>query len=97
MTWSVGAEVKASLEAFTCLMYGQSREKSVNKVRSILLKKMVGEDSSISAKSNFVRLPPCLNSLIPHIQRVNYRLACYKHAHKANMDHPKPYDDAQGW
>jgi len=35
------------LEAFTYLMYGPAREKSVNTVRSIMLKKMVGENSKI--------------------------------------------------
>ena len=97
--WTVGNDVLAKLETFTCLTYGQVREQSVNKVRLVMLKKMVGEDDTINAKSkvDFVRLPPCQNALIPHIQRVNYRVACYKRAHEANFLHPKPYDDGQGW
>ena len=39
--WSVGAEIIDELEAFTCLMYGYAREKSLNTVRSLMLKKMV--------------------------------------------------------
>ena len=45
--WSVDREVIDNLEAFTYLMYGPAREKSVNTVRSIMLKKMVGENSKI--------------------------------------------------
>ena len=42
--WSVDQEVTNDLEAFTCLMYGHAREKSVNSVRSIMLRKMTGEN-----------------------------------------------------
>ena len=40
--WSVDQEVTNELEAFTCLMFGHAREKSVNTVSSAMLKKMVG-------------------------------------------------------
>ena len=40
--WSVEPDVVEDIEAFTCVMYGQAREKSVNNVRSIMLKKMRG-------------------------------------------------------
>ena len=45
-------------------------------------KKMIGEDETLHNKSkvDLSRLPPCKDSLYPHIQRVNYRLACYKRA-----------------
>ena len=81
-----------------CIMYGQPRQTSVNAVRSALLKKMVEEDNTLSVKSrvDLVRLPPCLDSLVPHIQRVNYRVACYKLAAVHVSVHPKPYE-GQGW
>ena len=81
--WSVDQEVMDELEAFTFLMYGHAREKSVNAVRSIMLKKMVGENEELTTKStmDLSRLPPCRDSLVPHIGRVNYHLSNYKKAH----------------
>ena len=86
------------LEAFTCLMYGHAREKSVNAVRSIMLNKMVGENEELTTKYklDLSRLPPCRDSLAPHIGRVNYRLANYKRAHQATFWRPNPYDPDQG-
>lgn len=80
-------------------MYGFAREKSVNTIRSVMLKKMVGDDDKLSTKSkvDLSRLPPCKDSLIPHIQRVNHRIALYKRANQATFPHPKPHDDGQGW
>ena len=80
-------------------MYGRAREKSVNVVRSIMLKQMVGEDEQLTTKSkvDLSRLPPCRDNLIPHIGRVNHRLAHYKRADKATFLCPKPYDPGQGW
>ena len=87
------------IEAFTCLMYGQTREKSIDMVRSIMLKKMVGEDEKLTTKSkvDLSRLPPCRDNLVPHINRVNHRLATYKQADKPIFWSPKPYDPGQGW
>ena len=97
--WSVNQQVIDDIEAFTCLMYGRAREKSVNVVRSIMLKQMVGEDEQLTTKSkvDLSRLPPCRDNLIPHIGRVNHRLAHYKRADKATFLCPKPYDPGQGW
>ena len=56
-------------------------------VRSKMLKKIVGEEKTPSSKSrvDFARLPPCQDSLIPHIQWVNYRVAFYKRADEPNL------------
>lgn len=80
-------------------MYGQPRETSVNTVRAKMLRKMVGEDNKLTAKSrvDLARIPPCQDSLVPHVQRVNYRVACYKHANEPRFWKPKPYDAGQGW
>ena len=80
--WVVKPEVVKQLERFTCCLYGQSRESSVNVVRAKLIQKMVGEDKSLTSKSNvdLARLPPCQSALKPHIQRVNHRMALYKRA-----------------
>ena len=80
-------------------MYGQSRESSVDVVRTKLLRKMVGEDEKLTSRSkvDLARLPPCQSALKPHIQRVNHRSALYKRANEAILEKPNPYDDGQGW
>ena len=80
-------------------MYGYTREKSVNSVRTAMLKKMVGEDELLTTKSkvDLSRLPPCRDNLVPHIQRVNHHLAIYKRADQAMFSCPKPYSPGQGW
>ena len=81
-------------------MYGNSQEKSVNKLRTKMLHKMVGgTDVKLSKKSkvDLSRIPPCTNSLIPHIQCVNHRMCCYKKAHVPIFSKPKPDDNNQGW
>lgn len=80
-------------------MYGYPRETYVTSVRSKMLKKMVGEDKPLShaSKVDLTRLPPCKDSLLPHVQRVNHRLSCYKKAHIPIFEQPKPYENNQGW
>jgi len=48
---------------------GYAREKSLNTLRSLMLKKMVGEDVRLTAKSkvDLSRLPPCRDKLVPRI------------------------------
>jgi len=79
--WSVKPELIDDLEKFTCLVYGKGREKSVNAVRAIMLKQMVGEDEALNltSKVDLSRLPPCRDNLIPHINS------------------PSPFDCNQGW
>lgn len=93
------AGVQQQLEQFTCVMYGQARETSVNSVRANMLRKMVGQDQKLTTKSkvDLARMPPCLDSLVPHIRRVNYRVACYKLANEPIFWKPKPDDAGQGW
>ena len=97
--WSVEIQVTDEREAFTCLMCGHARKKSVNTVRSIMLRKMIGENEELTTKStvDLSRRPPCRDSLVPRIARVNYRLANYKRAHKAIVLRSNPYDLAPGW
>ncbi len=80
-------------------MYGYAREKSINAVRSIMLKKMVGEDDELTMKSkvDLSRLPPCRDNLIPHIDRVNHRVANFKRADQPIFLSPMPMDPGQGW
>ncbi|KAK1891029.1 Arginine--tRNA ligase [Dissostichus eleginoides] len=95
---NVKPEVLKQLEQFTCLIYGESRESSVDVVRAKLLRKMVGQDDKLTAKSkvDLARLPPC-DALKPHVQRVNHRVALYKGADESILEKPNPYDEEQGW
>ena len=71
---------------------GHAREKSVNTVRSAMLKKIVGENEVLTSKSkvDLSRLPPCIDSLVPHIGRVNYRHANYKPSSQVDLLVPQP-------
>ena len=73
-------------------------EKSLNTVRSLILKKMVEEDARLTAKSkvDLSRLAHCRDNLVLHIQRVNHCLAFYKRAGQAIFWRPKPHDIGQG-
>ena len=64
-----------------------------------MLLKMVGDDTILSRKSSIdlSKIPPCRDSLIPHLQRVNHRLAGYRRALDPIWEHPKPHDQDQGW
>ncbi|KAJ8333550.1 hypothetical protein SKAU_G00415580 [Synaphobranchus kaupii] len=86
--WCLSDSCKEVLESFTCLMYGHGRESKVDAVRVKMIRKMVGEDQSLSAKSNvdLGRLPPPQCCLSTHLDCCNHRVAGYK---------PKPYDPDQ--
>ena len=43
------------------------------------------------------KIPPCRDSLIPHLQRVNHRLASIRRALDPIWEHPKPHDQDAGW
>jgi len=70
--WKVNPQLLKELEQFTCLIYGESRESSVDVVRHKLLCKMVGEDKKLTSKSkvDLARLPYYNSALRqrPHIQ-----------------------------
>ena len=97
--WNIQPQTVKQLEDFTCLMYGQSRESSLDVIRTKLLRKMVGEDEKLTSRSkvDLARLPPCQSALKQHIQRMNHRAALYKRANEAILEKPNPYDDGQGW
>lgn len=61
-------DVFGYIEAFTCLMHGHA-EKFVNNIRSTMIKRMIGEDDTLSTKSkvDLSRQPPCSENLVPHV------------------------------
>ena len=60
---------------------------------------MAGEDKPLSADSkvDLTRLPTCKTLPLPHVQRVNCRLYCYKKANISIFEWPEPYNNKQGW
>jgi hypothetical protein len=97
VSWDVEVKLIDELEEFTCIMYGYPRVKQVDTVRALMLKKMVGEGDTLrsSSKVDLARLPPCKRSLIPHIRRVNFRVAQWKNSHITMPDIPPPGE--HGW
>ena len=95
--WDVVDEVHREIEAFTCAMYGHARETSVNTTRCKMLRKIVGKDVTLNMKSkvDLARLPPCQDSLIPYVQRMNHKMACYRRASIAIFERPKPHEYQQ--
>ena len=90
--WEITPEDRKELERFTCIIYGYNRVHSICRVRALMLQKMVGADNNLSASSkvDLSELPPCLSSLEPHMQRVNYRLAQWKRSHENIVECPPP-------
>ena len=97
--WQPDEEANTELEEFTCHMYGKPTCKSVNTARASMIRRVTGGSTSSLKdlkKVDLSRLPPCKRALVPHIKRVNYRLAQWKHAHLPTADIPLPTED-HGW
>ena len=97
--WNLKSHVLGVLEAFTCLVYGQNRESSMDGFRTKPLRKIVGEDQKLTSKPkvDLARLLPCHLALKPNIQRVNQRVALFNRADESILEIPNPCDDGQGW
>ena len=59
--WIVPDDVTNYLKEFVCVIYGYVQETRVNALITKMLKKMVGEDEGLTARSkvDWSRLPPC--------------------------------------
>jgi len=97
-SWTVAEVVVASLEEFTCLLYGDKRVTKVNTLRHTRLLKKCGEDGKLkpSKKIDLASLPPCQSSLVEHINRVNFQVGIWKRAHIPKPDIPDP-TKGHGW
>ena len=60
--------VIATLEKYTCVIYGYPREASVNAVRTKLFERKYAKEDKVI---NMSLLPPCNSVLILHIKRAN--------------------------
>ena len=96
---SLKYHILKQLEEFTCLMYGQNRESSMDDLRAKLLRKIVVEDEKFASKSkiDLFRLPSCHSALKPHLQWLNHHVSLYKCADESFLVKLKPYDDGPGW
>ena len=92
--WEVKEQTYSALEEFTCLMYSNVSIKSINEIRALMLRKMVGDEDKLSTKSkvDFSHLPPCRDSLLPHIDSVHYKLCMWKQSHIPISECPLPQD-----
>ena len=97
--WTVKSEVMTALEPFTCVMYGQPKEKYIRAVRGKLLRHMFGEKEALTMRSkvDLSKLPHCKDNLVPHIHRVNHCIAhILSEQTNAAFWHPKPTDPEPG-
>ncbi|MCP4988065.1 MAG: hypothetical protein GY928_19035 [Colwellia sp.] len=96
--WEPSDRLVNELEKFLCNTYGYPRMSSINQIRSTMLNKMVGSKTDIIIKKANVdlsKLPPCLSSLRPHVNRANYKVAFNKMSHIAKPCLPLP--EGKGW
>ena len=86
--WNLKYHVLKQMEELTCLMDRQNREFSIDGLHAKLLRKIVSEDEKRITKSNvdLARLPLYRSALKPYLQRVNHRVALYKHAYESILD-----------
>ena len=69
--WTVKPEVMTAFESFTCVMYGQLKEKYIKAVHGKLPRNMTGENEVLTMrgkkKVDLSKLPPYKDNLVPHI------------------------------
>jgi hypothetical protein len=96
--WDTSAELVNEVEEVTCALYGKTRFKSVNELRHFLLKAKCGNTERIDHTKNidFGTFPPCRDSLVEHVNRVNFQVAVWKRAHIALPEVPNPSPN-HGW
>ena len=97
--WSVSNDICSKTEAFTCLMFGYTREKRINVVRAKMLRKIVDEDNQLTIRSkiDLSKLAPAEGNLKPHIYHVKHLVATYKRASEPIYWTPKPWGKNPGW
>lgn len=96
--WNVEDEVTDELESFTCALYGRAHKiHSVNEFRNTRLNELCSQSGILPSKNiDMSGMPPCKQSLIQHIRRVNYQVAVWKRAHIAFPTVPKA-SESHGW
>jgi len=86
------------IEVFVCAMYGNTRVKTVNELRYVIMQRKCGGEKGLTKSSAFdlSSLPPCHNVLMQHTKRANYQVAIWKRAHVAQPSVPMP-TEGHGW
>lgn len=98
-SWDVPDDVIEQLESFTCALYGRAaRVSRVDDLRLIRISETCTKENCDIPSTNvdMGSLPPCKQSLIQHIHRVNHQVGIWKRAHIPNPDTPKAFD-GHGW
>ena len=82
--WTVKPEVMTAFKS-------QLKEKYINAVHGKLLRHMVGDNEVLTMRSkvDLSKLPPCKDNLVPHIHRVNHRIAHFKQADQTQFLAPQ--------
>ena len=93
--WTISDNICSKIEAFTCLMFGYTRQKRINAVRAKMLVKIVGEDNllTVKLKIDLSKLPPAEDNLKPHIYHVDFHVARYKRDSEPIYWTPKPWEE----
>ena len=71
-TWTVADEVVGELDIFTCVIYGNARTDSVDKLRFPKIKEVCDASPNASKNVDLSVLPHCKKCHLQHIRRVNY-------------------------
>ena len=96
--WHLSDEVKAGLESFVSILYGQRLCSDVNEARYLMLqKKCKGDLSAVSKKNiNLASFPPCRSALHQHFNHVNLAVGVCVWAMVRQPEYPL-LTDGQGW
>ena len=73
------------MDAFTCALYGKNRLTSVDSVRHAKINDLCSSGIIPTKNVDMGSLPPCSESILQHIKRVNYQLGIWKRSH---IQHP---------
>ena len=95
--WSLDEKELSELEKFTCSLYGYPRYSNINTLRYDILMKKCDNDTKLDMKKSvdLSTLPPCSDTLIQHIKRVNLQLGVWRNALVSFQDIPTAAE--HGW
>ena len=93
--WTVSEEMVNGLEALSYNMYGKSRSRSLDEVRSTLIKEKCNcKGGGINV--HLCSLPPCRKALLQHIRRTTYQLVIWRRADNP-VSEIRSSTDGHGW
>ncbi len=94
--WTVNDDLMNTFDAFTCIVYGNTRIKSVDKIRYVKINDLCSAEGILPTKNiDLGSLPPSRKSLEQHLLRANYQVAIWKNSHIPNPQ--IPCAEGHGW